>query len=123
MDQLSEEEQLLVRVPLQQRLHQYAVLFMSIILTATGALLQSIFTKEPYHTSILTGKGWGMELLLGHEKCIHCELGVHQEVFLALIAVLHEMGHGNSKYVSLEEPLTIFLHACVTSQTIRHLGG
>jgi hypothetical protein len=95
---------------------------MSIILTATGALLQSIFTKEPYQPSILAGEGLVMELLVGHEKCIHCELGVHQEVFVVLIAVLHEMGHGYSKYVSLGEQLVIFLHVCVTGQTIRHLG-
>ena len=87
---------------------------MSIILTATAALLQSMFTKEPYHTSILMGEGWVMELLAGNERRIHCELRVHCEVFAALIADLCEMGHRNSKYVSLEEQLAIFLHACVT---------
>lgn len=122
MDQLSEEDQLSARVLLRRRLHQYAGLFMSIILTATAALLQSMFTKEPYHTSILTGEGWVMELLAGNERRIHCELGVHHEVFAALIADLREMGHGNLKYVSLEEQLAIFLHACVTGQTVRHLG-
>ena len=108
IDQLSEEEQLLARVLLWWRLHWYAVLFMSIILTATGALLQSIFTKEPYQPSILAGEGLVMELLVGHEKCIYCELGVHQEVFVVCIAVLHEMGHGYSRYVSLGKNLWYF---------------
>jgi hypothetical protein len=122
MDQLLEEDQLSARVLLQGQLHQYAGLCMSIILTATAALLQSMFTKEPYHTSIFTGEGWVMELLAGNERCIHCELRVHHEVFAALITDLREMGHGNSKYVSLEEQLIIFLHACITGQTVRHLG-
>jgi hypothetical protein len=122
MDQLLEEDQLSARVLLQHQLHQYAGLFMSIILTATAALLQSIFTKGPYHTSILAGEGWVMKLLAGNERHIHCELGVHHEVSAALIADLREMGHRNLKYVSLEEQLAIFFHACVTGQTVRHLG-
>jgi hypothetical protein len=47
---------------------------------------------------------------------------VHQHVFIELIEELHEMGYTNSKHVSLEEQLTIFLLACVTGLTIRHLG-
>jgi len=64
----------------------------------------------------------GDGIACGNERHIHCELGVHHEVFAALIADLCEVGHGNSKYVSLEEQLAIFLHACVTGQTVRHLG-
>jgi hypothetical protein len=32
------------------------------------------------------------------------------------------MGHGNSKYVSLEEQLLIFLYMYATGLTIRHVG-
>ncbi|KIO14450.1 hypothetical protein M404DRAFT_90975, partial [Pisolithus tinctorius Marx 270] len=31
-------------------------------------------------------------------------------------------GHKNSKFVTLEEQLTIFLYTCVTGLTIRHVG-
>ena len=77
--------------------------------------------REPYHTSILTGEGWVMELLSGHPDRIRCELGVSHDVFAGLILALREMGHGNSKYVSLEEQLSIFLYASVMGLTIRHL--
>ncbi|KAF8810322.1 hypothetical protein BYT27DRAFT_7057949, partial [Phlegmacium glaucopus] len=66
--------------------------------------------REPYHTSILTGQGWVMELLAGHPRHIHCELGVHWHVFLELIQELQQLGHGRSKYLSLKEQLAIFLY-------------
>jgi hypothetical protein len=85
-------------------------------------MLEGIDHKEPYHTSILTGEGWVMELLAGHPERIRCELGMHHDVFVELISELRRMGYTNSKYVSLEEQLAIFLYACVTGLTIRHLG-
>ena len=107
-----------------QRLHKFSMLFISIILTAVNSLLESMTpsVKEPYHTSILTGEGWVLELIAGHPERIRCELGMHQHVFVELISELHEMGHTNSKYVSLEEQLAIFLYASVTGLTVRHLG-
>jgi hypothetical protein len=76
----------------------------------------------PYHTSILTGEGWVMELRLGNPRRIHCELGVHCHVFEALVSELRGMGHADSRFVSLEEQLAIFLYSCVTGLTIRHAG-
>ena len=43
-------------------------------------------------------------------------------MFLALIGVLQELGYGHSKYVTLEEQLTIFLYMSVTGLTIQHVG-
>jgi len=105
-----------------QRLHQYIALFVAIILTGTSSLLLSLTEREPYHTSILTGEGWVMELLAGHHKRIRCELGVHRHVFIELIQELRRLGHDRSKYVSLEEQLAIFLYISVTGMTIRHAG-
>ncbi|KIN97277.1 hypothetical protein M404DRAFT_135861, partial [Pisolithus tinctorius Marx 270] len=31
-------------------------------------------------------------------------------------------GHSNSKFVTLEEQLAIFLYTCVTGLTVRHVG-
>jgi hypothetical protein len=42
----------------------------------------------PYHTSILSGQQWVLELLHGYPECIRCELGMHREVFIQLIAEL-----------------------------------
>ena len=43
-------------------------------------------------------------------------LGVHQHVFYVLIEELHELGYTNSKYVTLEEQLNIFLCHWLDSQ-------
>jgi hypothetical protein len=106
-----------------RRLYQYITLFISILLTAITGIIneESARTREPYHTSILTGEGWVMELLEGHPNHIQCELGVSRDVFLELIQELQRLGHGNSKYVSLEEQLAIFLYMSVTGLTIRHV--
>jgi hypothetical protein len=78
--------------------------------------------KEPYYTSILSGYAWVQELLHGHPERICTELGVHKEVFHALITELKSMDHGDSKYVTLEEQLAIFLYISVTGLSIRHVG-
>lgn len=85
-------------------------------------LLEARSDPQPYHTSILTGAGWLMELLLGHPDRIRCELGVRKHVFEALINELRSMGYGDNRYVCLEEQLGIFLYTCVTGLTSRHVG-
>ena len=81
-----------------------------------------LFDKTPYHTSILTGEGWILELLNGHPERIHTELGVRRYVFRRLVSALQDAGMGGSKTVSLEEKLGIFLYASVTGLSIQHLG-
>ena len=82
----------------RRHLLQYVTLLISILLTASMALLESIYLRdpEPYHTCALTGEGWLMELLTGHPECICCELGMHGHVFAELISVLHKNGCENS---------------------------
>ena len=96
------------------------VVAITIILAPDEAQLALV--RLPYHTSILTGEGWVMELLAGHPRRIRTELGVSHEVFIELIDELRRMGHTDSKFVSLEEQLAIFLYASVTGLTVRHLG-
>jgi hypothetical protein len=119
---IPERPWLAARIQIRRRLHQFIVLFLSIIVTATAAVVQSLEGREPYHTSILTGEGWVMELLAGHPDRIRCELGVSLDVYSDLISDLRAMGHSNSRHVSLEEQLAIFLYAVVTGLTVRHLG-
>jgi len=108
---------------IQHCLQQFVVFVVSIILLATTTILNSTYKKEPepYHTLILTGEGWVIELLTGHPKRIHCELGVHCYVFVKLISELCAFGHSDSKFVSLEEQLAIFLYSCVTGLTVHHV--
>ncbi|KAI6146177.1 hypothetical protein BKA82DRAFT_105942, partial [Pisolithus tinctorius] len=71
---------------------------------------------QPYHTSCLSGEDWVLELIAvshtkaGHPECIHCKLGMHMEVFQQLIVALQQLGLKNSRFISLEEQLTIFLY-------------
>lgn len=92
-----------------------------IIITALG-VVQSRYLKQPWHTSILTGHMWVLELLGGHPECIRTALGCNHHTFYMLIAELCALGHTNSKYVTLEEQLAIFLYCCVMGLTIRHVG-
>ena len=122
---LPERPWLAAHIQMRRRLHQLIIIFLSIIVTATAAVVQLLDSnpgREPYHTSILTGEGWVMELLGGHPDRICCELGMSLGVFSDLISDLRAKGHGNSKHVSLEEQLAIFLYAVVTGLTVRHLG-
>jgi hypothetical protein len=95
---------------------------LSLLLPTLIHLIFHYHMKEPYYTSILSGYAWVQELLHGHPECIHTELGVHKEVFHALIEVLLSMGHGDSRNVTLQKQLAIFLHMSVTGLSICHVG-
>ena len=93
---------------------------LSLLLPTLMSLVFRYHMKEPYHTSILSGYAWVQELLHGYPKCIHTELGVHKELFLALVEELQSMGHEDTKNVTLQEQLAIFLYISVTGLSIRH---
>ena len=61
------------------------------------------------------------KLLTGHPEGICNELGVHKHVFHGLIDELKLAGYGPSKYVYLEEQLSIFLYTCTTSLSFCHV--
>ena len=104
-------------------LHRSIIFAITLQLTLLWpTLMRLIFRyhmKEPYHTSILSGYAWVQELLHGHPERIRTELGVHKD---ALIRELRSMGHGDTRYVTLEEQLAIFLYTSVTGLSIRHVG-
>ena len=94
----------------------------TVIVPMLVEMLQPYYQKQPYHTSVLSGYGWVMELLNGHPERIRTELGVHKHVFCLLVDELRSMGYSDERDVTLEEKLAIFLYACVTGLTVRHLG-
>jgi hypothetical protein len=69
------------------------------VTTAISAALASIdysqtyYDKIPYHDSALSSAAWVCELLTGHPKHIHKELGVHKHIFWALLVALWDAGH------------------------------
>ena len=44
-----------------------------------------------------------MELIIGHPKHIHCELGMYVHVFESLVNELYAFGYMDSQYVLLKE--------------------
>jgi hypothetical protein len=123
-----EEDSATLNTDILEILMLYQKQVSEIIITAAVAASQAIalaVQKDepiPYHTSILTGAGWVSELLSGHPERICTELGVHRHVFDILINELQSEGYTHSKHVTIEEQLSIFLYACVTGLTIRHIG-
>lgn len=95
---------------------------LSLLLPTLMRLIFRYHMKEPYHTSILSGYAWVQELLHGHPERIRTELGVHKEVFLSLVEELRSMGHGDTRNVTLQEQLAIFLYMSVTGLSVRHTG-
>ena len=79
------------------QIYELLLQILSVILNSlVPTILQAIrqyYDKEPYHTSILRGQDWVQELLNGHPKWIHTELGVHKHIFIALIAELRAIGY------------------------------
>jgi hypothetical protein len=67
----------------QRHILQSAALVVDSITKSTLSLLSQAFpltVRYPYHTSILTGEGWVLELLTGHPWQIQTELGVSHHV-------------------------------------------
>ena len=96
-----------------------------IVHAAVGSILaycQPLYFKEPYHMCPFKGYDWVQDLMAGHPGHIHHELGVHLHIFECLLHSLQKMNYSNSKYITLEGHLAIFLYGCVTGLSIRHLG-
>jgi hypothetical protein len=63
------------------------------------------------------------ELLVGHPDRIKTELGMRVHVFLALVAQLRLLtGLTDSRHITADEQVAIFLYTCVTGLSIRHVG-
>lgn len=82
----------------------------------------SFYDKTPYHTSTLTGHSWVQELIYGHPDRIKSELGMRLHVFEALAEELRNNGLSDTRHITLEEHVAIFLYTCVTGLSIRHVG-
>jgi hypothetical protein len=49
---------------------RYVAVLATFLIIATGTLIESLYQREPYHTSILTGEGWVLELISGNPRRI-----------------------------------------------------
>jgi hypothetical protein len=65
----------------------------------------------PVHTSWLSGQQWVDELIDGHDRRFHNEMGLCKHVFTKLVSVLEtDTGITHNQSVSAEEQVAIFLH-------------
>lgn len=112
------------RGALQRRVLTATAYFIQMIGVAATLYQQASYWQQPYHTSALSGSAWVNELIHGHPDRIFNELGMRLHVFTAFCANLQLLcGFTVSrKGVTVEEQAAIFLYACVTGLSIRHLG-
>ena len=84
---------------------QYMTLLLNIIIctiinvVSESAAHQPHKDPEPYHTSVLSGKGWVIELLTSHPDHIQNELRMSTELFGELVTILTNHNHTNSRWV------------------------
>jgi hypothetical protein len=81
----------------------------------------SDFNKLAKNDSKLTGQAWLEELLSGHPKRFYASMGMNKHVFRALLRELIKVGLHDTRHVSSEEQLAIFLFLAVTGVAQRHL--
>ena len=69
------------------------------------------FDKVPQHTSILSGQHWIDELIAGHDGRFYNKMGMEKHIFWSLLSILRRTsGLHDTKHISSEEQLAIFLH-------------
>ena len=94
-------------------------------LAATAAALfyvENMFSRQPYHTSVLTGHLCIHELLHGNPRCIKDQLGMEKHVFRQLVRKLLTLTNiSNTFHVDLEEQVAIFLYIIVTNLSKRQV--
>jgi len=98
------------------------LILITTIINAIAQYTSGLYNKQEYHTSMLSGYAWVLELRNGHPDRIRCELGVRHHVFDLLLSKLRDMGYKDSREVRLEEQLSIFLYTSVTGLSTRHVG-
>jgi hypothetical protein len=96
-----------------------------IVVIAAASLIQHHFSarydKTPKNTSKLTGQQWLNELLAGHPQRFYDGMGMNKHVFQVLLNELIKHGLHDTRHVSAEEQLAIFLYLAVTGLPQRHL--
>jgi hypothetical protein len=89
----------------------FSAVFTAISVCCAASGYCSRFDKCPQHTSSLSGEQWVQELLHGHDDRIFNELGMRKELFRHLVEVLkRDAGVQDTRYVTAEEQLAVFLH-------------
>ena len=87
-------------------------------LAAVAVATSSHLFKEPMYNSSFTGELRMQELLHAHDKRFYNSFGMKKDVFFHLKLDLQEYANfANTKYMTMDEQLGIFLHICCSGNT------
>jgi hypothetical protein len=104
------------------KLKQKAVLLAISAGAMAVQLVSSSYFRTPRNTLRLTGQAWVEELLHSHPVRFYDNMTMNRHVFCQLLqALIVKVGLGDTKHVTLEEQLTIFLYFCATGCSVRKL--
>lgn len=96
----------------------HKLVLLGVIAGASAAIMEHAdryFHREPKTTFALTGFDWVNELLAGNPRCMRASLGIKPHDFQRLVKALGATTDlRDSKYITAEEQLAIFLY---TSRT------
>src|SRR5467141_1653480 len=98
---------------------------MDALAASAGALFyaEKMFSRQPYHNSVLTGRMWVHELLHGNPRHIKDQLGMEKHVFRLLVQKLITLTNAShTRHVDMEEQVAIFLYIIVTNLSNRKVA-
>lgn len=105
------------------RRHLLSKLLLLSICTSVSSLIESIkgnYVKTPRNNSQLSGSQWIKEILSGHSERFRSAFGISKHVFNKLLVALQEKARlRDSKHVTAEEQLGIFLYIATTGLSNR----
>jgi hypothetical protein len=106
----------------RQRQHQQRAVVLAAMATVEVYSISS--EKQPYHTSLLTGQHWLIELLTSpNPHRLKEQLGLQRHVYLALVSQLTDLaGLRDSRQVSAHEQVAIFLYTVTGNASIRKVA-
>ena len=95
----------------QRRSKNEEEFFLFVLPTLQEASSSQSSQRQGIHTSVRNGATFIDETLNGHEVLCQRRFHMEREIFRALVRRLREKGLVDSRYVSVEEQLAIFLYA------------
>ncbi len=87
--------------------------------SAVEVYVHHYILKHPYHDSPYCSEIWLRDLMKGHPDRFHGQFGVHKHVFRHLVTELQALGMANSKHLTLDEHVAIFLYSVVSGLLVQ----
>lgn len=103
-----------------RQLSKLAILSICTSAASLANYIKGHYLKTPRNNSKLSGAEWNQEILNGHGGRFRSAFGISQNVFNRILHVLkNKAGLKDSKHLSAEEQLGIFLYITTTGLSIQ----